>query len=56
MGKLVSPRAIFFWATLPVWIGYLLFGIAMYVGKKDDAHFAILNDIVGWFLDGWNGI
>ncbi len=56
MGKLFSPRAIFFWATLPVWLGYFFYGIVIYVRKKDDSHFAILNDIVAWFLDGWNGI
>lgn len=49
-------KKIAFAATLPIWVGYLLFGTVVYVRKKDDTHFAILNDIVAWFLDNWGGL
>jgi hypothetical protein len=35
----------------PVLVAYLGYGIAYYVRKKDDVHFATLNDIVSWFLE-----
>lgn len=42
--------------TLPIWLGYLAYGAVFYLRKKDDMHFAVLNDIVAWFLDGWGGV
>ena len=44
-------KKILFVATLPVWAGYLGYGVVHYIRKKDDVHFAALGDIIAWFLD-----
>lgn len=49
-------KKVAFVATLPIWVGYLIFGSVFYIRKKDDMHLSALNDIASWFLDGWMGL
>lgn len=49
--KRKAMRKVLFVITLPLWVGYLGFGIIYYIRKKEDMHFAALGDILAWFWE-----